>query len=228
MTRPRVRCIAPVHLPADRLAWRAERYRALGLSAVVPLDVDLVNLPSSAPPALDTADAVEASIGAVRAIALSADPAEVDAVMPDCILDPGVEEGFAADLREPVPVLGMTRLVAHHLVASGRRFSAVTRNQAIADELARKLAEYGLAHAFTGTDVIDGSLELVSDHAEWNARLAAVVRGPRATAAGTVYNGCSAVDVDLAQDGGPLVVDPAPLALDLLSLALAPSRVSAT
>jgi len=222
-----VRCIAPVHLPADRLAWRAERYRALGLSAVVPIDVDLVNLPSSAPPALDTRDAVEASIGAVRAIALGVDPTEADAVMPDCILDPGVMAGFTADLDEPVPVFGMTRLVAHHLVAGGQRFSAVTRNQAIADELARKLDEYGLAHAFAGTDVIDGSLELVSDHEEWNARLAAVVRGPRATAAGTVYNGCSAVDVDLEQDGGPRVVDPAPLALDLLALVLAPSRVSA-
>ncbi len=228
MTRPRVRCIAPVRLSADQLAWRAERYRALGIAAVVPLDIDLVNLPEGAPPSLDTAAAVEASIEVVRALAVATDPATYDVVLPDCILDPGVAAG--PDPGEPVPVHGITRLVAHHLVGAGHRFSAVTRNGVIADELARKLGEYGLGDAFAGTDVIDGSLELVSDHDEWNRRLAGVVRGPRAVAAGVVYNGCSAVDVDEQDEPGdgpsPWVVDPTPLALDLLGLALAGPRVS--
>jgi Asp/Glu/hydantoin racemase len=218
---PNVRFIAPVHLPEDRIAWRAGRYRELGHAAVVPLDIELVNLPAGAPRSLDSDAAVQDSIGYVRSVVERTEARRYAAVLPDCILDPSVEaHGAPAADDGPAPVFGITHLVAHHLASFGRRFSAVTRNRPIADELARKLDEYGLAALFAGTDVIDGAIDLVSDHDEWNRRLDAVTAQPRARSAGTVFNGCSAVDVADPVMNGVTVLDPTPLALDLLGIGL--------
>ena len=217
MTALRVKAIAPIALPPDRLAWRAERYRALGRAAG-GLDVSLVNLAGpDAPPSLDSEDAVQASDGLIRAEILRTDPAEFDVVLPDCVLDPGVEAGPAAGT--PVPSTGILKLVGFQLAAAGRRFSAVTRNDIIGRELERKVAEYGLSEFFAGVDTIDGDISLVSDEREWMNRLRSVTKGARAKKAGTIFNGCSAVDVDNPLVNGIFILDPTPAALRLLQVA---------
>jgi len=212
----RVKAVAPIALPADRLAWRADRYRALGQAA--GLEVRLVNLTGpDAPPSLDSDDAVQASSGLIRAEALRTDPAEFDVVLPDCVLDPGVAAGPAAD--DPVPSAGLLKLVGFQLAAAGRMFSAVTRNEVIGRELEHRVAEYGLSGYFAGVDTIDGDISLVSDEREWMSRLRTVTEGARAKKAGTIFNGCSAVDVDAPVVNGVFIIDPVPVALRLLQVA---------
>jgi len=217
VTALRVKAIAPIALPADQLAWRAQRYRALG-QAAGGLDIRLVNLAGpDAPPSLDSDDAVQASSGLIRAEILRTDPAEFDVALPDCVLDPGVEAGPAAD--DPVPSAGLLKLVGYQLAAAGRTFSAVTRNDVIGRELERKVTEYGLADYFAGVDTIDGDISLVSDEQEWMNRLRSVTEGERAKKAGTIFNGCSAVDVQDPVVNGVFILDPTPAALRLLQVA---------
>lgn len=217
MTAVRVKAIAPIALPPDRLAWRAERYRALGRAAG-GLDIELVNLTGpDAPPSLDSDDAVAASYGLIRAESLRTNPAEFDVVLPDCVLDPGVEAGPSAD--DPVPSAGILKLVGFQLAAAGRLFSAVTRNDVIGRELERKVAEYGLSDYFVGVDTIDGGISLVSDGQEWMNRLRSVTEGVRAKKAGTIFNGCSAVDVENPVVNGVFILDATRTALLFLQVA---------
>ncbi len=219
MTAIRVKAVAPIALPDDRLAWRADRYRALGRAAG-GLDIRLVNLTGpDAPPSLDSDDAVRASSGLIRAEILRTDPAEFDVVLPDCVLDPGL--GPVPDPSDPVPSAGILRLVGFQLAAAGKAFSAVTRNEVIGRELERKVAEYGLSDYFAGVDTIDGDLALVSDEREWMSRLRSVAEGARAKKAGTIFNGCSAVDVEDPVVNGVFILDPTPAALKILQATMA-------
>jgi Asp/Glu/hydantoin racemase len=219
VTGLRVKAVAPITLPEDRLAWRAGRYRALG-QAAGGLDVQLVNLAGpDAPPSLDSDDAVQASSALIRAEILCTDPAEYDVVLPDCVLDPGI--AAEPDPGDPVPSTGILRLVGFQLAAAGRMFSAVTRNEVIGREFERRVAEYGLSDYFAGVDTIDGDLALVSDEREWLSRLRAVAERARAKKAGTIFNGCSAVDVKTAAVSGVFILDPTPTALRLLQAAAA-------
>ncbi|HWD02853.1 MAG TPA: hypothetical protein VG674_10425 [Amycolatopsis sp.] len=90
-----------------------------------------------------------------------------DVLMPDCVLDPGV----------PVGQRGMLRVVVDRLVADGHKVAAVTRNQVIADELARKVHEYGHGAAFLGVAVLDLELAAVADSARWNAAMRSALDG---------------------------------------------------
>ena len=212
--RLRVKSIAPIALPEDQLAWRAQRYRDLA-QAAGDIEIELVNLRGTgAPPSLDTDDQVLASIDLVRAEVMRTDPRQFDVVLPDCVLDPGV----FPDEPSPVPVVGILRLVGFQLAAHGRTFSAVTRNEPIARELQRRVTEYGLDNWFAGVDVIDGGIDLVSNETEWMNRLRGVAAGQRAQAAGTIFNGCSAVNVEHSYMQGVVVIDPAPMALQLLHI----------
>jgi Asp/Glu/hydantoin racemase len=218
MTTPlRLRVIAPIALPAAAIAGRRQRYREL---AGPRFEVTLDPLADpDAPRALDDEDAIAASHAIIRAQIDALDPADADLAMPDCVLDPGLVVGHAS----AVPAVGILHLVAGHLAALGRRFSAVTRNEPIADELARKLDEYGLYRSLVGVDVIHGGVELISDEPEWIRRLGAVVRTRGAAGVDTVFNGCSAVPIppEMTAAGAPVaVVDPTLLALRLLSVAL--------
>ena len=164
------------------------------------------------PRALETAADVAASEDAVVAWFAAADVTGVDAFLPDCVLDPAVDH--ATPLARPV--LGIGRLCAAFLAGFGGRVAAVARNEAIAHELDRKLASYGLAPALP-TAVLDLSVEDIADDAVWAS---AVRRRVDRLPVDQVINACSAVEVG-EPDGGPLLVDPTRVALQLLGMRLA-------
>jgi len=207
----RVRSITPIRVPDDELDRRRDRYARLAPAGV---DVRLDNLLDgpSTPWQLETEEDVATSSDLVLAMALATDAAEFDLVLPDCVLDPAV----ARVRQEPVPIVGILQLVATNLSLLGRSFTAVTRNRAIANELADRIEAYGLSGHFHGVDVLDLDFEAIQDERRWHAalapsRMAALERGAEA-----VINGCSAVDVDDDAPGAP-AVDPTGLALRLLA-----------
>lgn len=211
----RVRSITPIRVPDDELARRRSRYARLAPPGVT---VHLDNLPDDAatPWQLDTDDDVARSNELVLAMALETDPGDFDLVLPDCVLDPGV----ARVDDEAVPIVGILQLAATHVAMLGRSFTAVTRNRAIADELADRVRAYGLDDRFLGVDVLELDFTAIRDESRWHralapSRLAAARRG-----ASAVINGCSAVDVD-SDDAGAPAVDPTALALRLLGASAA-------
>lgn len=215
MTAPlRLRMVTPIHVDEEELERRRARYAALAPEGV---DVHLDNLPADAdvPRSLDDADGIAASDACVAAEMRRTDPADYDAVMPDCVLDPGLDR-LRTD-GSPVPVVGLCELAATGASAVGGRLAAVTRNAAIGDELERRIRLYGLAGRFAGVHVLDLAFDAVSDAAVWNDAL----DGARERFAGTgvtmILNGCSAVEVKA--NGSVAVVDPTRAALHLLAAA---------
>lgn len=214
----RLKAITPIHVGADELARRQRRFDGFAGDQV---SVALVDLPRTddVPRQLASAEDIAASDRLVAAEARTTDPAEFDAVLPDCVLDPAVD---AIRLGGgPVPIHGITELAGGYLAALGRPFAAVTRNQAIGDELVARIARYGLTDMLAGLHVLDLSFADITDEARWNAALTDLA--PRLVGAGAVLNGCSAVDV--MRTSGPPVVDPTRLALRLLDLAAADGMV---
>lgn len=206
--RTRVLAITPIRVTDEELARRQARYDRLSPPGV---EVHLDNLADTpgVPRALDTAEQVATSERLMAAQLAGADPSRYDALLPDCVLDPVV--GTDHDL--PLPLHGLTRLSAHHLAGLGVRIGAVARNRAIADELDRKLASYGLATAGP-TAVMDLSFDAIADDAVWAAAVADTVTGLDVD---VVLNACSAVEVG-EQGSGPRLVDPTRTALALLGL----------
>src|SRR5690606_23971595 len=100
----RVKAITPMHVGAEEIERRQRRYDRL---APAGMTITLFDLPASdgTPVALETADDIRASESLVIEAALATDPAQFDAILPDCVLDPGVPE---LDRRSPLPVLGIT------------------------------------------------------------------------------------------------------------------------
>ena len=209
----RVKSIAPLRLEPAELVRRQARYQRLGGDR---LDITLVNLDGDdAPGRMDTAGEIAASERLVAEEIARTDPAQFDVILPDCVLDPGI-----ADVAEPpVPVAGILHLVAGHLASLGQRFAAVTRNQVIGDDLARKVAAYGLSDVLTGVHVLDVDFCFVSDHAGWSQAMRPLQATLEAAGTGTLFNGCSAVDLDSDRLGAVSVVDPTALALRLLAVA---------
>ncbi|KHF43080.1 aspartate/glutamate racemase family protein [Saccharomonospora viridis] len=209
----RALAVTPIHLPEHEIARRQARYDRL---APPGLWVELRDVGPTAPTALDDEEDVRRSERAVTEVLTSTNVghAGYDIVFPDCVLDPGVPARAASASPR---VHGLLKLAAGHLAASGERFGAVVRNEAIATELDRRLKVYGLADYVAGIAVLDLPFEAIADTAAWNAALARAVEGLASSGAGVVLNGCSAVDVD----AGPLparVVDPTALALRLLTI----------
>ena len=209
----RVKSIAPLRLEPAELVRRQARYQRLGGDR---LDITLVNLDGDdAPGRMDTAGEIAASERLVAEEIVRTDPAQFDVILPDCVLDPGI-----ADVAEPpVPVAGILHLVAGHLASLGQRFAAVTRNQVIGDDLARKVAAYGLSDVLAGVHVLDVDFCFVSDHAGWSQAMRPLQATLEAAGTGTLFNGCSAVDLDSDRLGAVSVVDPTALALRLLAVA---------
>ena len=204
----RIRAITPIHIDADELERRRARYARLAPEGVsVHLD-DLGKGPE-VPRALDTAVDVRLSETLVLAEARRTDFDAYDAVLPDCVLDPGV--GDAAD----VPMLGILQLSAHLLASTGQRVAAVARNEPIAAELERKAVGYGLAAQLTNVRVLGLDVTDIADDAAWGAALARATIDLDAT---LVINGCSAVEVRDDAGEGPRVVDPTAVALRVLGL----------
>lgn len=201
----RILAITPIVVDDEELARRQRRYDRLsppGLS----VHLENAGTGSEVPRALETAADIAASEAMLFDRFSKAAADDFDAFLPDCVLDPVVDH--AAQL--PRPVHGIGRLTAHYLAGLGMRSGAVARNQAIAVELDRKLAGYGLTTEPTA--VMDLSVEDIADHATWAAAVERTVAG---LDCGAVINACSAVEV--AQGvGGPVLLDPTATALRML------------
>ena len=206
----RIRAITPIHVDADEVRRRQQRYQRLA-PAGIEIHLDDIGDDPAVPRALQTEEDVRRSEDLVVAEIRRTDPERFDAVLPDCVLDPGV--GVVQDA--PVPVVGLLSLSTHFLAGAGQRFAAVARNSAIAAELRRKADSYGLAGALTDVRVLGLSVEDISDDRTWAAAITRVVAD---LPVGAVVNGCSAVDVRVA-GSGPRIVDPTAVALRVLGLA---------
>ncbi|MEX2549040.1 MAG: aspartate/glutamate racemase family protein [Nitriliruptoraceae bacterium] len=208
-----IRAITPIHIDDAELERRRARY---GRFSPPELTVSLVNLPSGSdiPRQLATSDDIAASDAAVARAIRALDPDEVDAALPDCVLDPGIPDRAAA----AVPVHGITELAAGIAAALATPFTAVARNRAIADELDRVIARYGY-RGFEPTRVLDLSFEAIADDDVWNDTVAELTQGLARTSIRHVLNGCSAVDVR-PDDSGLTVFDPTRLALETLGLTI--------
>lgn len=216
----RIFAITPIHVGPAELARRQQRYDRLAPT----LTIELHDLPESAPAALETAELVRESERCVIAAVGAADLHGYDAVLPDCVLDPGVDR--LSDTLA-VPVYGLLRLCAGALAGTGRSFAAVARNQPIADELAARLRAYGLDRGFGGCDVLGVPVDAIADESSWSAALVRSVENLTARGATAVVNGCSAVDVDEALPLAASVIDPTATALTLLQAMAAAGVVPA-
>jgi Asp/Glu/hydantoin racemase len=217
----RILSVTPVRVDAAELARRSERYRRLAPPGV---EFVLEAAGSDAPAEFATEEDIAASTAAVTE-ALVAVPGDGFAYrMPDCVLDPAVP--LAPD-DAPVPAVGMLRLTAAHLVATGRRFGAVTRNRAIGDAFAARIEEYGCGPWFAGVTVLDLDFDAIPDTGRWNEAVHGALEDFAARGVTAVVNGCSAVTVE---DGAPStgsrpparLVDPAETALRLLAAGAKP------
>jgi Asp/Glu/hydantoin racemase len=203
----RIRSITPIHVNAAELGRRQQRYDRL-CPAGMTVRVDDLGDGPRVPRALETADDVRRSEELVVAGISRTDPGRFDVVLPDCVLDPGVDAAPDA----PVPVLGLLRLCTHLLAATGQRFAAVARNHAIAAELARKVASYGLSGHCVDVRVLGLTVSDIADDDTW---VAAISRAVADLSVDSVVNGCSAVDVRTA-DSRPRIIDPTATALRAL------------
>lgn len=209
-----IRAITPIDVSAEELLRRQGRYDDLSPEGV---RIELENL-AGGPRQLDSDRACRESERMVVEAALRTDPARYDAVMADCVLDPGLEE---LERRAAVPTLGILKLCAGVLAAAGHRFGGLARNGAIAEELRARILAHGHGAAFDRVAVLDLSLDDITDDARWNGVLwrAAAEFGGSGTS--VLINGCSAVNVAPRDPGGAAVVDPTALALDVLGLTIA-------
>ncbi len=207
----RIKAITPIHVGADELSRRQQRYHRLSPHG---LHVDLVDLrgDQGVPRALETSADIRRSEALVLEEAERTSPSEYDAVLPDCVLDPGV----GTTLENGLPLLGILRLSTSVLMGLGLPFAAVARNQAIADELAARVRDYGWDRMFQGVRVLDLTFDDISMGNSWDAAITEAVA--ELTEAGAVINGCSAVDVRPGRPG-PAIVDPTAAALRAAAVA---------
>lgn len=204
--------ITPIAVSSEELSRRQARYARLCPPGVT-VQVETLGLGSEVPRALDTAADIEASEQALLHRFRDADPAGVDAFLPDCVLDPTVDVANSGLSR---PVLGLLKLAGHFLAGQGLSVGALARNEAIASELDRKYASYGLAPIVGGTRVLGLSVEDIADEEAWQS---AVEGRLGESDADVAINGCSAVEVG-PSGRRPVVVDPTAVALQLLGLNL--------
>ncbi len=210
----KLKAITPIRVTDAELVRRQARYDELAPDGV---EVHLVNLPDDpdVPRKLESAEDIAASDRLVAAEIVRTDPAQFDAVLPDCVLDPGVAS--TAD-QAPVPVYGILQLATGFLAAVGHRFGAMTRNEPIAEELRACLRRYGLTDRLDEVAVLDLSFDDIEDHDTWNAAIDGVRDRFTTRSVQSVINGCSAVAVR-DHGSGAVVVDPTGLALQVIGMA---------
>lgn len=206
----RIFATTPLHVGADELARRQQRYDAISPAGVT---VVLHDLPEEAPTQLNSADDIARSEEYVHQ-ALTAAPAEFDALMADCVLDPAVGR-----LQEETdrPVVGILKLNLAHAAAFAAPMGAVVRNEAIAAEMRRVAAAYGWDRWLGDVEVLDLAFDAISEGPAWQQRLDEAAEVLGAKGARSLLNGCSAVDVDPDHPSAVPVVDPVIRALDLLA-----------
>ena len=203
--------VTPIHVGPHELARRQARYDALSPAG---LTVELADVGPGAPRSLDDEQQVRDSEGMVVA-ALEQAPDHADALMPDCVLDPGVPD---LSKRLERPVFGLLRTSIGWSALSGRAVGAVTRNDAIAAELARQVEVYGYGPVFTGVEVLDLDVDAIHQADRWAVALRGVVQRMASAGAGDLVNGCSAVDLPAEAATWPVrVVDPTALTLRLVA-----------
>ncbi|MRK02349.1 hydantoin racemase [Aeromicrobium sp. S22] len=203
----RILAYTPIAVGEQELARRQARY-AEHSPAGVEVELRDIGPDSGAPSALDTPEDVAASERAVLRAFTEADPSGFDAFLPDCVLDPGIDD--QEDLARPL--LGIGRLTGSFLASQGTPLYSVARNEAIAAELDRRFASYGVAAP--ATRVLDLGFDVIADDRVWNET---VSRSVADLDEGFVFNACSAVDVAVS-GAGPVLVDPTATALRLLGL----------
>lgn len=210
----RIKAITPIHVGEAELARRQERYRAL---APPSLDVVLFDLPGhdKVPTSLDSKAGIRTSESFVVEEALATEPGSYDALLPDCVLDPGLD---LLQRESSSPTFGILELSAGFLFALGRRFASVTRNRPIGDELRSRLERYGYASRFDGNVVMDLDFADIADETRWNEALAGVLERFAGSSTAAVINGCSAVELEDRPTGGVALVDPTQLALRVLGI----------
>lgn len=207
----RIFAVTPIHVPPDELARRQARYDALCPTGVT---VELHDIGDHGPRSLDTEQQVRDSEGLVLA-ALEQAPDHADALMPDCVLDPGVAQLSG---RAGRPVFGLLRTSIGWSFACGRTVGAVTRNQPIADELVRRVEGYGFTSSFTGVEVLALDVAAIYETDRWAASLEQVIDRVGRAGADDLVNGCSAVDLPATIATWPArVVDPTALTLRLVA-----------
>lgn len=219
----RIRSITPLHVGADELARRQQRYDAFSPPGIT---VSLEDLPDAddVPRQLASEEDIEASERAVTAAALTTDATRFDLILPDCVLDTGVARIRAAGA--PVPVVGLSELTAGFVAGLGLRLAAVTRNRPIGDALSRVILGSVPGEAFVGVEDLELSFADISNDVRWNGALERAQEWiTSAGGADVILNGCSAVDVTVGN--GIPVFDPTRLALRLISIAASESMVGA-
>lgn len=213
-----IKSITPIRVTDAELARRQARYDELAPDGV---EVDLVNLDGpDVPRRLESAGDIEVSDRLVAIEIARTDPGGYDAVLPDCVLDPGVTTSVST-----VPVFGILQLASGFLATLGQRFGAVTRNEPIAEELRACLRRYSLDRHLDSVEVLDLDFDDIERDETWNAAIDTVTDRFLARSVPTVINGCSAVDV-ADRRAGTVVIDPTRLALQVLGLAAATGLVS--
>ena len=204
-TRMRLLAITPIVVSDAELERRQRRYDALAPDGVTVVLEHLGDGPHALETEQDIRDSEDALLARYRAI----DPTDWDGFLPDCVLDPvsGLDHGL------PLPVYGLGRLAAAFVTGQGARLGAVARNEAIAHELDRKLAEYAVPTE-RPTTILDLSVEDIADDATWAAAVEARVADLDCD---FVLNACSAVEV-AEQPRAPYLLDPTRTALALLAV----------
>lgn len=210
----RVRAITPILVGGEELGRRQARYDRL---APAGWEIVVEDLPEGGPVQLGSVADIARSEDAGVEAGLADVGADVDAIMPDCVLDPGI---LRMETAGDSTVLGITRLSAVFLASLGVRFGVVTRNQVIADEYAATIARYGIGYAFGGAYVLGLSVEDIADTELWNRAILATAESARADGVTVLLNGCSAVEVTVVA-AGVAVVDPTALALKVADLGVA-------
>lgn len=206
----KIKAIAPLRLESQELQRRQRRYDALAGSE---LSVTLVNLEGkNAPKRLENGDDLAASEELTLQMIRDTSPNSFDAILPDCVLDPGV----CVDQDAHLPVYGILRLSGGFIHALGYSFAAVTRNETIGGELARKIERYGFSSSLRSVETLNVDFCFVSDHDQWEGAMKPLAESLSKRGIGVLFNGCSAVDIAKRRVGGLVIIDPTELALQLL------------
>jgi len=205
----RIFAVTSIHLAPAELARRQERYDRISPPGIT---VELHDLGPDGPRTIETAEDVRESERLVTAALRAADGAGYDALMADCLLDPGVAE--LSDVLT-TPVHGLLALTLDHVVAARQVARVVTRTSALADAIAVRAENYG--RPLASTSVLDLGQPTLDEDTRWLTGLGKAVNELADAGAEVVINGCAAVELANARSGRVPVIDPTAIALQQLA-----------
>jgi Asp/Glu/hydantoin racemase len=208
----RIFASTPLYVGAEELARRQQRYDQISPQGVT---IELHDLPADAPTQLNNAEDIARSEEFVHA-ALEAAPDGFDALLADCVLDPAVGR-LQQELDRPV--IGILRMNLAYCAALGAPMGAVVRNEAIAAEMRRVAESYGWAQWLSDVEILDLSFDAISQGTAWQEQLDAAAVRVSDRGVRSLFNGCSAVDVDPDHPSAVPVFDPVIRALELVAVA---------